>query len=404
MSSILTNTGSMVALQTLRGINTNLTKTQSEIATGKTVANAKDNAAVWAISKTMESDVKGFKAISSSLALGQSTVAVARQASESITDLLVKMKDRVVAGQERNVDSATIQKDVDALSAQITAIVGAAQFNGLNLINGASGDVDILASLNRDAAGNVSASSIEVEQQNLSTGQYAAKDVFASTGETSNSGDLAAFTLDAATGTGTLTINDDATAGYEAGDKISLRIGDKSVSYTVSAADIAADSPEAIIAVNLKAAIDGLGIDGLEVNYDAAAAGDLVFTNTNATNDIAVMAQFSNASAGGLGALRTIDVNTAAGAATALGTIEGLIETAINAAASFGSVQGRLDTQAEFVKGLTDALTAGIGSLVDADMEETSARLQALQVQQQLGIQALSIANQQPQNVLSLFR
>lgn len=404
MSSVLTNTGSMVALQTLRGINANLTKTQSEIATGKTVANAKDNAAVWAISKTMESDVKGFKAISSSLALGQSTVAVARQAAESITDLLVKMKERIVAGQERNVDAATIQKDVDALSEQITAIVGAAQFNGLNLINGASGDVDILASLNRDAAGNVSASSIEVLQQNLSTGQYAAKDVFASTGETSNSGDLAAFTLDAATGTGTLTINDDGTAGYAAGDKISLRIGDKSVSYTVSAADIAADSPEAIIAVNLKAAIDGLGIDGLEVNYDAADAGDLVFTNTNPTNDIAVMAQFSNASAGGLGALATIDVTNAAGAATALGTIEGLIETAINAAASFGSVQGRLDTQAEFVKGLTDALTAGIGSLVDADMEETSARLQALQVQQQLGIQALSIANQQPQNVLSLFR
>ena len=53
---------------------------------------------------------------------------------------------------------------------------------------------------------------------------------------------------------------------------------------------------------------------------------------------------------------------------------------------------------------LTDSLTTGIGSLVDADMEETSARLQALQVQQQLATQSLSIANQQPQNILSLFR
>ena len=53
---------------------------------------------------------------------------------------------------------------------------------------------------------------------------------------------------------------------------------------------------------------------------------------------------------------------------------------------------------------LADSLTSGIGSLVDADMEEASARLQALQVQQQLGVQALSIANQAPQQLLSLFR
>jgi flagellin len=53
---------------------------------------------------------------------------------------------------------------------------------------------------------------------------------------------------------------------------------------------------------------------------------------------------------------------------------------------------------------LSDALKSGIGSLVDADMEEASARLQALQVQQQLGTQALSIANQQPQSLLALFR
>ena len=53
---------------------------------------------------------------------------------------------------------------------------------------------------------------------------------------------------------------------------------------------------------------------------------------------------------------------------------------------------------------LAISLTAGIGSLVDADMEEASARLQALQVQQQLGVQALSIANQAPQTIMSLFR
>ena len=85
-------------------------------------------------------------------------------------------------------------------------------------------------------------------------------------------------------------------------------------------------------------------------------------------------------------------------------TIEGLIQTSIDSASAFGSVQGRIETQIDFVSSLTDSLRAGIGTLVDADMEEASARLQALQVQQQLGVQALSIANQAPQSLLSLFR
>ena len=84
--------------------------------------------------------------------------------------------------------------------------------------------------------------------------------------------------------------------------------------------------------------------------------------------------------------------------------IESLIQTSINAAAEFGSAEGRIDIQTSFVSALSDSMKSGIGALVDANMEEASARLQALQVQQQLGIQALSIANQQPQNILSLFR
>ena len=92
------------------------------------------------------------------------------------------------------------------------------------------------------------------------------------------------------------------------------------------------------------------------------------------------------------------------GASAALENIDTFLNTAIDAAASFGSDQGRIDLQSGFIGKLTDSLRAGIGSLVDADMEEASARLQALQVQQQLGIQSLSIANQAPQSILALFR
>ena len=143
-------------------------------------------------------------------------------------------------------------------------------------------------------------------------------------------------------------------------------------------------------------------------------AGDSVLTFTNTFDGVAADtltltagfdADTANSAAGGLfERLGTMDVTTDAGASAALYDIEILTQTSIDAAAAFGSVQGRLDIQADFVSTLSDNLKSGIGSLVDADMEEASARLQALQVQQQLGIQSLSLANQAPQNILSLFR
>ncbi|MFC7611528.1 flagellin [Teichococcus aestuarii] len=75
-----------------------------------------------------------------------------------------------------------------------------------------------------------------------------------------------------------------------------------------------------------------------------------------------------------------------------------------NAAATFGTAGNRIDMQKDFLDKLVDTLTTGLGALVDADMSEEAARLQALQVQEQLGTQALSIANQAPQSILSLFR
>ena len=73
--------------------------------------------------------------------------------------------------------------------------------------------------------------------------------------------------------------------------------------------------------------------------------------------------------------MASIDVSTALGATSALGTVESLIDTAIDASAAFGSVEGRISTQADFISKLTDSLKSGIGAMVDADMEEASARL-----------------------------
>ena len=403
MSSILTNNSAMVALQTLKSVNSNLAQTQDMISTGKKVSSAKDNSAVFAISKVMESDVAGFKAISESLALGESTVAVARQATETVADLLIEMKSKVVAAQEDNVDRTKINADVTELKNQINSVVAAAQFNGLNLIDGNTANADVLSSLDRDSAGNVTSSSITVNGQDLATGGYAAKAAFTGTdGLAADNDDSFGFALDANGGTdddGTVVIVDPT---YAAGDKISMRLGDVEVSYTVTAEDIASTSVEDIVAVNLKTQIEESGAN-VTVDYNIANAGTLVITN-NGAESLFVSGQFTNAGSGGLGALAGIDVSSASGAAAALGTIETLIDTAIDAASAFGSVEGRIETQAKFISNLTDSLTSGIGTLVDANMEEASARLQALQVQQQLAVQSLSIANQAPQSILSLFR
>jgi flagellin len=80
------------------------------------------------------------------------------------------------------------------------------------------------------------------------------------------------------------------------------------------------------------------------------------------------------------------------------------INTVASAAANLGAVKNRLATNTEFVKTLMDSVDRGVGQLVDADMNAESTRLQALQTQQQLGVQALSIANANSQSILSLFR
>jgi flagellin len=76
----------------------------------------------------------------------------------------------------------------------------------------------------------------------------------------------------------------------------------------------------------------------------------------------------------------------------------------INSAANLGALKSRIDSQSDFVRVLMEAVERGVGTLVDADMTEESTKLQALQVQQQLGVQSLSIANQSSQNILSLFK
>ncbi len=131
--------------------------------------------------------------------------------------------------------------------------------------------------------------------------------------------------------------------------------------------------------------------------YDAADQSGILDTETATTGAAAVTVSVA-----------TLDITAANVDETDIGDMISIVDDALSnmttAASNLGAVKSRIDMQQDFVSALMDAVDRGVGQLVDADMNEESTRLQALQVQQQLGIQALSIANQNPQTILSLFR
>lgn len=425
MSSILTNESAMVALQTLQGISKNLSLTQSEIATGKSVSSAKDNAAIWGISQVMQSDVDSMNAISQSLALGESTVAVGRQAAESVADLLNQMKEKAIAAQEDNVDRTKLQAELTSLRDQVAGIVGAAQFNGANLLSNQSttageGTMQVLSAMKRSATGSVTPDNISITKQDLTTNARSidATGTVTAPGYTTldatQSKTQAITGIAAGTAFGLSLLGTDADAStitpadYTHDNTTNTLMAASELTYVAREGDTAQDVAQHLVnRYNTYATNNNLDADVL--SFQATSTG---LTGTSTVTDgtdtigfqVTSLTSTSNVIGGGLEELANIDISSATGAAAAVTQIEGLTQTAIKSAAQFGTSQNRLEIQREFIDKFSDSMTAGIGALVDADMEQSSARLQALQVQQQLATQALGIANRSPQSLLSLFR
>ncbi|PQA72461.1 flagellin [Brucella oryzae] len=141
---------------------------------------------------------------------------------------------------------------------------------------------------------------------------------------------------------------------------------------------------------------------------DVAASKTQVFGATKDATTGAVTVDYTQGLAKDIVATAFFDPSTTALDDTKIETALGQVETALSAlttgAAELGAAKSRIDTQKSFISKLSDSVEKGVGTLVDADMNKESARLSALQVQQQLGVQALSIANSSSQSILSLFR
>lgn len=274
LNSVNTNVGAMIALQNLSVTNSELSTVQSRINTGKKVATAKDNGAIWAIAQSQRAEVASLNAVKDSLQRGQSAVDVALSAGESISDLLVQLKEKALAAKDTSLDTAArtaLNADFKSIRDQIQTVVDNAEFNGTNMLK--SGAVSFKALANADGSATV---------------------------------------------------------------------------------DVAAEI---------------MKLSGTVVTLT-----------------------------------KTQEIDTATKAGTALTALEASISNVSASLARLGTGSKSLQTHLNFVSKLQDTLEAGIGNLVDADLAKESARLQALQTKQQLGVQALSIANSSTSILLGLFR
>lgn len=273
--SVHTNTSAMIALQQLNKTNEQLEQVQTRINSGFKVNGAKDNASIWAVAQGQRADIGALSAVKMSLDRATSISDVSLTAGESISDLLLQIKEKVVAAMDPSIDvnsRTALNADYKSLLRQIASITDNAEFDGANILNGSlATSIRFLANADADAF-------VTLGVKNLSLGG-------------------------------------------------------------------------AIVTM---------------------AATSSINTATNATAVLALL----NAS--------ITNVNTAMG--------------------DLGAQARQIENHNTFVSKLTDVLESGIGNLVDADLAKESARLQALQVQQQLGAQALNIANTAPQVILSLFR
>lgn len=442
MNSLLTNASAVSALATLRTINGALGKTQEEVSSGYRIGTAADNAAYWSIATTMRSDRKSLGAVSDAISLGSATVDVAYSAMSASLDVLDTIKTKLVAAKEPGVDRGKIQKEIDQLQNQLQSIVDSASFNGENWLTASSADLathatTVVSGFTRHADGTVDLQSIEVDLSKtvllnglggglLQTVATTGEGPFSEAGGftsllnslagtpltsggsryveftqafTVDDGDSISFTLQPNTGGGSL--RSDVTVTIDR-DTVDQALG--------PAANGAVSGMSQLISL-VQTAFGNAGLSTSDVTIFAGTGVyrdniGLQFPNNqfNAVKNVSVD-DFSVTADNPTIGIMDMDVSSSgADVDSYIAQVEKMLHSVTNAAADLGSIQSRLSLQTTFTADLMDSLTTGIGTLVDANMNESSTRLKALQTQQQLGMQALSIANSSSDNLLQLFR
>jgi flagellin len=423
MTSLLTNPSAMTALQTLTQTMAALQNVQNQISTGLRIGSAADNAAYWSIATTMRSDSSVLKTVSDALNLGASCVAVASGGLERAISIMGKIKDDLASAAQPGVDRNKIQADISEQLDGLRSLSTSASFNGQNWLSinsGSSGfnySKAVISAYSRDAANTINIGYIQV---NIS--QAALLDT--NTGNTVTAYSSANPPTVYMTGAGTADGADGNTAPTP--PDISGRLGWNSTVSEFTITPSGSTTAYSIGAGPINFTFDGKAAtmtytaanpgntpptpENFAITYKAGGLLDTVDTATLGTYTDANGALTKSAATGTGVSIMGINISTLTDSATDLATLNALsqqVDAAIirmtAAASEVGAVKSRISMQQSFMSSLKDSIDTGVGSLVDADMNSESNRLQALQVQQQLGIQSLSIANQSEQAILKLF-
>ncbi|MBI0021676.1 flagellin [Bartonella sp. W8097] len=352
-TSLLTNQSAMNALQTLRSIGDNMDITQRRVSTGLRINEASDNTAYWSISSMMKSDRNALSSVSDAMALGKSQIDVANATIDKSKEYLDNIQKSLTTAYEKGSgDIKKIQADIKANMNDIQSAVYSASLAEKNILGNGGESVRIAGSYRREGS-NVYVDMIDVGGADLNFATKQAdgtfdltkgvlKDVF---GKAETAPDFASLDSTLQEAQAALAAKGD-TATEEDKNKVT-------------------QAQQAIT----EAAKDMTVQDFVDTDFSKVSS--------------ATMEQV----------LKTVQSK-----------VTNATSNVVTAGAALGAAKAQVTGQIDYVSKLMDAVDKGVGSLVDADMNAESARLASLQVQQQLGIQALSIANQNSQNILSLFR
>ncbi len=399
MSSLLTNTSAMVALSTLRGINDDMATTQNRISTGMRVSDASDNAAYWSIATTMRADNTALGAVKDAIGLGAATVDVAFTAVDKAVDVMKDVVRDLTTATGDTVDKGKIQSAMTNAQGQLKTIAASASFSGDNWLqqdkSAATLTKEITGSFNRDANGAATIETIDVNTDKI---------VLVDTRGATAGDNTGIFSKDL--------IGDDFVV-----DGIRVTVGAGGVDWSTLTFTDGAATPKELSGMKIDAyrqmILDHVAKDGVTAPTTQAEVNELFKTVSGTKGALEDEATAMNDAFTRLDGNSILDFDVARLGTTGadkkvmvavIGAFDTQLKELTNAATDLGSAKARVDMQKEFVSSLTDAIDRGIGQLVDADMNAESTRLKALQTQQQLGIQALSIANTGSQNILSLFR
>jgi flagellin len=375
MSSLLTNASALTALQSLQMTQSDLSITQNQISTGKAVSSAADNAAYWSIATQLSSNSGVITATNNALAQSQAVLDTATSAINSVITTISSIQSALSQATNPGADIADINTTLASLGKQLTDAVNSASFNGLNLLDGSqTATLNFVAGFNQSASGG-SFNAIQFTAQSL-TGAGGV----ASTTTEPNITDATTITqLNAlADNTGTATLG----YGSDVVDKTTDTTGN---TFTVES--------QSLTGVDTTTTYTGLDAHG---NVTTAAAAVSFGVSVTTTPPAGLLTQ---------GAYDLTNLSTTAATANAqINAVEKALTAVTSYSSIIGSTQDRMTNASTINSSLTTDYTLGVSALVDADMNEASTRLQALQTQQQLGIQSLSIANQNTQLILKLFQ